>query len=122
MEIITTESQCTVVECIPDIRTKDWYAWNNLMPPGPFTFHIKGLVEVPNTGVRAQLVPKEPQGINPDILLLDLVLIQLPGVWPRVLTWTEARYHEVGVELKYTKVNIFCNEHLIAEAKVENIH
>ncbi len=123
METIQTkEGHCTLIECDPDIKTKDWYAWNNLMPPGPFTFHVKGLVEVPNPGVVAQLIYKEPQGINPDILLLDLVLIQRPGVWPRVLTWVEARYDKVGVDLKYTNVNIFCGDQMVADMKVDDIH
>jgi hypothetical protein len=66
------------------MQTKDWYAWLNLMPPPPDDFHVIGDVLVSNPGVQAHLCVKEPQGINPGVLLLDLHLAQLPGMWPQV--------------------------------------
>ncbi|MEQ9403924.1 MAG: hypothetical protein RIM99_10080 [Cyclobacteriaceae bacterium] len=122
MEIINAKDTHEVIGCSKETETKGWFAWNNLMPPGPPSFYVKGLVQVSNPGVFAQLVYKVPQGINPDILLLDLVLIQRPGIWPRPLTWVEARYHSTGVDLKYTDVNIFCGDQLIAEIPVQDIH
>ena len=35
---------------------------------------------------------REPQGINPAILMLDLHLVQKPGMWPQVLAVAHARY------------------------------
>jgi hypothetical protein len=53
--------------------TRNWYAWINIMPPRPLhSFHVSGEVLVGNPGVEAFLTVKEPQGINGDILLLDL--------------------------------------------------
>ena len=38
---------------------------------------------------------REPQGINPAILMLDLHLVQKPGMWPQVLAVAHARYDRV---------------------------
>lgn len=116
----SVEKQC-VVSC-KGIETRDWYAWNNLMPPKPDDFHVIGEVRVGNPGIIAQLFPKEPQGINPDILLLDLVLVQQPGIWPEVLTWVPARYDKVVLNSTYTSVEIFCQDERIAGIEVEDVH
>ena len=122
METTKPNSNYLILESTSCESTKDWFAWNNLMPPGPATFHVVGQVQVPNPGVVAYLQYKTPQGINPQILLLDLVLVQQPGIWPQVISWAEARYDRVGIELKYSNVNIFCDGELIQDIKVEDIH
>ena len=65
------------------METRNWYAWINTMPPKPDDFHIIGEVFVGNPGVEALLTPKQPQGINPRIFLLDLHLIQKPECGPK---------------------------------------
>ena len=77
------------------MKTKDWYAWINLEPPKPDDFHVIGEVLVENLGIQVQLCMKEPQGINPKILLLDLHLVQQPGIWPQVTTWMQAKYDKI---------------------------
>lgn len=44
----------TVVSC-KGSRTRDWYAWNNLMLPKPDDFHVVGEVQVGNPGILAML-------------------------------------------------------------------
>lgn len=110
-----------VVSC-KDALTRDWYAWNNLMPPKPDDFHVVGEVQVGNPGITVTLRPKEHQGINPDILLMDLILVQLPGVWPRVITWAPARYDKVLLNSTYRSVEIYCDGNRIAEVPVEDVH
>ncbi|MFT7515984.1 MAG: hypothetical protein ACI9QL_005220, partial [Candidatus Omnitrophota bacterium] len=56
--------------------TQNWCAWLNTMPPNPDDFHVKGEVQVANPGVDAILRKREPQGVNPAILLLDQHLVQ----------------------------------------------
>jgi hypothetical protein len=109
--------------CLPckDIKTRDWYAWLNLMPPPPDDFHVVGEVYVPNPGVDPFLTPKNPQGINPQILLLDLYLIQRPGIWPQVFVWKQARYDKIG-GARYTQVQVFCGDELIADIPVQEVH
>ncbi len=111
----------TVVSC-QGALTRDWYAWNNLMPPKPDDFHIVGEVQVGNPGIVAMLCPKEPQGINPDILLLHLILIQRPGIWPQVVTWVPARYDKILFNSTYKSVEIFCEDKKIADVPVEDVH
>ncbi len=103
-------------------ETKDWYAWINFMPPPPNDFHTVGSVLVGNPGIKAILTPRVPQGINPAILLLDLVLVQQPGYWPQVMTWIEARYDKVVPGSPYTMVQIFSGDEAIAEVQVEEVH
>jgi hypothetical protein len=114
------EGSC--LPCNKDTRTKDWYAWLNLMPPTPDELYVTGEVYVSNPGVDPLLVFKEPQGINPRILLLDLILCQKPGIWPPVLVWKKACYEKVGRTLRYDTVQIFCGSDTIATIPVEDIH
>lgn len=111
--------------CLPckDAKTRDWYAWINRMPPPPDELHVVGEVLVPNPGVDPLLVPKEPQGINPQILLLELFLCQRPGNWPQVLVWKQARYDKVLRRgQSYKQVQIFCGDQSIALIDVEEAH
>ena len=112
------ERRAGVVACTPP-ATRDWYAWNDLMPPKPDVFHVVGEVQVPNPGVKAILVPRNPQGINPKILLLDLLLVQRPGIWPQIVVWTQATYEKVNAT--YSAAQIFCCDESIANVKADDI-
>lgn len=57
------------------LESKAWHAWLNTMPPKPDDFHVAGDVIVGNPGILPQLTMREPQGINPTTLVLDLHLI-----------------------------------------------
>ncbi len=105
------------------METKNWYAWINFMPPKPDDFHVVGEALVPNPGVKAHLCVREPQGINPDILLLDLHLIQEPGMWSQVMTWTQARYDKILTPSSpnYTNVEVFFNGESIAHIDVNEV-
>ena len=92
------------------------------MPPKPDDFHVVGEVQVGNPGIVAMLCPKEPQGINPDVLLIDLVLVQQPGVWPQLVTWVPARYDKIVQDSRYERVDIFCEGEKIADVPVEDVH
>lgn len=106
------------------MNNKEWYSWINLMPPKPDDFHVVGKVLVGNPGIQAQLCIKEPQGINPNILLLDLHLVQQPGMWPQVMTWVQARFDSVLTPKSpmYTQVEVFFNGESIAQIEVDEVH
>lgn len=106
------------------IETKDWYAWINALPPKPDDFHVVGKVLVGNPGVLAHLCVRQPQGFNPSILLLDLHLVQQPGIWPQVQTWIQARFDEIltPASPKYTGVEVFYGGESIANIPVETVH
>jgi hypothetical protein len=76
------------------VDTSDWYAWLNQMPPGPASFHVTGVVQLPTPGFDATLVRAEPQGINPTELILDLKVTPRPGIWPQVVTPVSVRYDQ----------------------------
>jgi hypothetical protein len=59
---------------------------------------VMGQVAVGNPGIKAVLSYAEPQGIDPEVLLLNLTLRQRPGVWPQVGTWVPARYTAVLIK------------------------
>lgn len=101
------------------VVSRNWYAWLNTMPPKPDDFHVTGEVQVGNPGVHALLLKKEPQGINPAILLLDLHLVQKPGIWPQIVSWAPARYDEIVRGTTYTEVSILFDGKVIATMPVE---
>ncbi len=110
----------TVSPC-QDRTTRDWYAWINKIPPKPDDFHVVGEIEVPNPGVFAVLTKKVPQGINPKILLLDLLLIQKPGIWPQVITSIQVRFDAIVTGNVYEEVNIFCAGDDLVRIPVEEV-
>ena len=101
--------------------TKDWNAWINMFPPAPAVLHVHGQVEVPNPGVEALLRKRVPQGINPKVLLLDLILVQRPGIWPEIITLVPAQYHELVDGAQYDQVQIFCDNQSIETIDVQII-
>lgn len=92
------------------------------MPPTPDFVHVVGEVSVPNPGVDAELTYREPQGINPAILLLDLRLHQRPGFWSQVMTWKPVRYDGVLGPTKYTRAVVFWEEETLVALDVQDIH
>ena len=107
--------------CNKETRTRHWYAWLDLTPPTPDHLRVTGEVFVANPGVEARLVPHEPQGINPRILMLDLLLCQKPGIWPQHFVWTRAKFKRTGRNLRYDQVDILCGDQIIASIPVEDV-
>ena len=116
MATVTTEAGVVAIDAS---KTSNWYAWNNLMPPPPPSFHVIGEVEVPNPGVDAFLFEHVPQGINPQIILLDLVLIQRPGIWPQHVVRKQVRFDKWRAT--YKEVQILLNGTVIADIPVHDI-
>ena len=106
------------------IETKDWRAWIDLMPPKPDDLHVTGRVYAPTPMHTARLIKREPQGINPTILQLQIFLEQQGGSSPDVMTWIEARYDETLTDssIKITTVEIFADESSIARIEVSEVH
>lgn len=119
--MVNAKSDGGLLPC-SDAKTRQWKAWNNLQPPLPNTFHLIGEVQVPNPGVEVLLVPSEPQGVNPEILLMDLLLIQRPGSWPQAEIWAQGRYDKPIGATGYTDVDIRCAGESLAMVDVQNVH
>lgn len=89
------------------------------MPPKPDDFHVIGDVKVGNPGIYACLREKIPQGINPRILMLDLLLFQKAGQWIELLTWVSVRFDIVVDGNLYDQVQVLCGGEIIATIDVE---
>jgi hypothetical protein len=98
-------------------RIKSVKAIANMQPPRPYKFRADARVTVGNPGQRARLVPAVPQGINPRILLLNVVVNQLPGVWPQVETDTDANYTDPDYRGSYSQVTVLYD----GESKTANV-
>lgn len=93
------------------------------MAPKPDDFHVTGELFVSNPGVWAKLHVREPQGINPNILMLDLHLFQRPGMWPQVMTWAQCRY-DITLSPstpKYSDVDVLHDGTSIVSVKVDEV-
>jgi len=106
-------------KCLPcqGTKTRDWNA--RVFPYGELS--VVGEVWVPNPGVDLLLTPIEPQGVNPRILLLDLLLCQKPGVWPQMLVWKTAQYDKTVMGTAYERVDIRCGGGTIAKVAIVEI-
>ncbi|UXA04441.1 hypothetical protein KXD96_15555 [Mycobacterium sp. SMC-2] len=84
-----------------------WKAWHDRMPGGAPTLHVTGKCCFPTAGWKAALQRREPQGFNPTILMLELVVTRPEAPTAQVLTeldisWieeTDTRYAQVSVEV-----------------------
>lgn len=101
-------------------QCKDWQAWLDKMPPKPDELHVVGDVMVSNPGVRPTLAMRNPQGSSPAALILDLYLIQQPGMWPQVITCASVRFDRVMPPgaTDYTSVEIYSDGKQIAQIDV----
>jgi hypothetical protein len=117
METATTDKEQLVM--YKKVETQDWYAWIDTTPPKPDELHVIGEVKVANPGIYAVLRKTVPQGFNPRILLLDLLLIQKPGIWPQQVTCIAVRYDAVITGRGYTEVDVLYNGDLIAQIPVD---
>jgi hypothetical protein len=88
-------------------KSSNWKAWKNVMPGSKPKLHVTGDLTVPTGGYSAKLSPHTPQGINPQIYLLDLT-INPPApdqVVPQVVTTIKVQYEE-KTQTNYTQVTI----------------
>jgi len=98
------------------VNCRNWHAWLDTMPPKPNTLHVAGDVVVGNPGVHAVLSMREPQGINPTILILDLHLVQQPGNWPQVVSCASAKFERIisPGSGPYTAIDIYHDDERVA--------
>jgi len=83
----------------------EWSAVQDFMPPGRPRLRVRGLCTMPTPGYRLTLTRAEPQGINPEILLLELQVERPDGFVAQVLTPTPVEYEEEG-DQRFTHVQI----------------
>lgn len=98
------------------VNCKNWQAWLDTMPPRPPVIHVTGDVIVGNPGLVANLTKREPQGINPTALILDLHLVQQPGNWIQVVSCATAKFERTLARdgEGYSSIEIFSDNERIA--------
>jgi hypothetical protein len=102
------------------VRTKDWYAWADLMPPNPSELHVIGQAEVPNDGVEPGLAARPPGG-NPTTLLLDFRLLQRPGSWQPAPVWKPLRLDRVLGSTTFRRVVVYSGDDVVADLAVDEV-
>jgi hypothetical protein len=100
------------------LNTRNWKAWENQQPPGPPRLHVTGEVETSNGNQTPHLAEASPQGINPEILLLDLT-ITMSGVGITVMGWKEVRFEKQVSKGQYTSVDIRADGETVGKADVK---
>lgn len=97
-----------------------WYASHDHMPPGPATLRVTGECRFRTTGYRVTLRRREPQGINPKDLLLELIVEEPPpgSIVGQGFTTMEARYEE-ETDFEYDTVTILPDGVTVS---VEDVH
>jgi hypothetical protein len=79
---------------VPTATSQRWTAWHDRMPGYAATLHIDGECEFPTPGFAAALRPAHPQGPNPLIYLMDLIVVPPLGPAPPVVTRVPVQYSE----------------------------
>jgi hypothetical protein len=105
--IVATRSERLEVppEGKPLWKCSDWSAWHGSRPPAPPVLTVVGEYTFSTAGYSVDLTRHEPQGINPEYLLLDLVVHEPIGPVAQVITTVEARYEE-ETDFEYETVTI----------------
>jgi len=85
--------------------TSNWHAWHDWMPGKPPTLHVVGVVRCPSAGYTVTLKPAAPQGINPAIYILELVVTPPTQTAAQVVTDVPVHYSE-QTSVRYTEVFI----------------
>ena len=99
------------------IQASKWTAVHNYQPTDPPHLTVRGVVTFPKPGFRLKLTPAVPQGINPQILLLNLSIMLPVEPLPGGPTDVEVSYVE-QTAYPYTDVQI---NPLGEDVKVENV-
>lgn len=91
---------------MPTILKNTFKAWIDRMPGAGPNLIVIGDVEVPTTGWHVVLTRRSPQGINPNILILDVSAQPPQGMAGQMITTIPLRYQERPPHHEYTQVTV----------------
>jgi uncharacterized protein (DUF2235 family) len=97
------EDTCTLPIWLPP--TRNWQAWQNRRPFGESTLDVFGEVETSNSNQTPLLEEAVTQGIDPDILFLDLS-ITTAGTDATAMGWKAVTFPKRNSATRYTSVEI----------------
>ncbi len=96
----------------------DWKALHDNQPPGPATLRVTGKCTFPTSGYSVELKPRTPQGINPEIYMMDKIVHKPTGPVSQVETTVAVRYSE-KTNTHYREVHILPDD---IHVPVEEVH
>jgi hypothetical protein len=76
------------------VACENWKAWHSRKPAQPAILYVQAQCKFPTAGYKVELRRASALGIDPAILVLDLVINELPGPHADVITRMEVRYQE----------------------------
>jgi hypothetical protein len=103
------------------LETRNWFAWENNMPPGPVRLQATGEVKTPSAHQVPRLARAVPQGINPRILILNLTVEETGKKGVEVVDFRRAYYEEECRPEQFTDVQINCEGSLLQMIKVDRV-
>ena len=83
----------------------DWEAWRNVMPGARRSVMVTGTCRFRTGGYSLTLRRSEPQGINPRVLELDLIVHEPQGGVPEVISDERATFFEY-TDTEYEQAHI----------------
>ena len=102
-------------------QTQNLNAWVNLQPPGPSRVIVTGEVQTNASNMIPSLTRAEPQGINPQQLILDLGINDTGGIGTQDVAFREVRYEEPAGENDFTSVAIRWHGDIIETLTVQKV-
>jgi hypothetical protein len=128
-EALVILNECELVGsqvAVPPPETINSYNWESLcnkLPPSPDELKVTGTVELPSAHWTAKLVLPATQGINPEILLLELSLTREadPIPRPQVVVQQQVTYSRSMKNCTYKQVQITYKGKVIAEIPVKDV-
>ena len=103
------------------VVTRDWEALemtDMIGQHGHIT--VTGEVELTETGTTAELKERTPQGINPKILLLELVVHRQGGIHGHIAWFEKVTFKKNSSGHAYDEVEVFHGDTVVQRAKVEH--
>ena len=103
------------------VVTRDWEALemtDMIGQHGHIT--VTSEVELTETGTTAELKERTPQGINPKILLLELVVHRQGGIHGHIAWFEKVTFKKNSSGHAYDEVEVFHGDTVVQRAKVEH--
>lgn len=98
--------------------SRDWNAWTVPSESGAVVLHVSGLVEITATNHMPEIPEATPQGVEPDILVLDLIMVPVGQSGAAKTSFRKAHYSKKTVPGRYASVHVRSEGAIIARIAI----